>query len=125
MDIGNTNIEIGVLSDKVDDLNVIASVRYYTRLDETSDQIGLFIYNFLNKNNINSSDIRRVVFSSVVPPLNNIMKQMFLDYFSKNILEVNEKTKLNIVNYYKNPKQVGSDRLVNAVAVFHLLKKIV
>ena len=123
IDIGNTNIEIGILADTIDDFNIIASVRYYTQVDITSDQMGLFLLNFLHSKNIEAAKIKKMIFSSVVPPLNNIIRQMFLDYFSKDILEVNENINLGIINCYKNPKEVGSDRLVNAAGVFRLYKK--
>ena len=72
MDIGNTNIEIGILADTPHDFNIIASARYYTQLDVTSDQMGLFLLNFLQANQIEVSNIKKTVFSCVVPPLNNI-----------------------------------------------------
>jgi type III pantothenate kinase len=123
MDIGNTNIEIGVLPEKKGLFDVIASVRYYTRLDITSDQLGLFVINFLNVKKIDLDNIKGLIYSSVVPPLNNVIKKMFEDYFNENIIEVNENTKLGIKNCYKNPREVGSDRLVNAVACHYLYKK--
>ncbi len=123
IDIGNTNIEIGVLSFKKDDFNILASFRYYTSLEITSDQMALFILNFLREKKIDSSEIKKMIFSSVVPPLNNIMRKMFSDYFSNEIIEVDEKIELGIMNCYKNPKEVGSDRLVNAAASYKLFKK--
>ena len=123
IDIGNTNIEIGILPIKKNDFNIIATCRYFTRLDVTSDQIGLFILNFLNQKRIKSSEIKKMIFSSVVPPLNNIFINMFTNYFSNQILEVNEDKKLGIINCYKNPREVGSDRLVNATAANRLFKK--
>lgn len=123
IDIGNTNIEIGVLADKPDDFNIIASARYYTRLDVTSDQMGLFILNFLHKNSIDVNKIKKMIYSSVVPPLNNIFKQMFNDYFSQDVIEVNENINLGIENCYKSPQEVGSDRLVNGTAAYQIYKK--
>lgn len=123
MDIGNTNIEIGVLSYKKNDFNILASIRYYTSLEVTSDQIALFILDFLREKKIDSLEIKKLIFSSVVPPLNNIMRKMFSDYFSNEIIEVDENIKLGIINCYKNPKEVGSDRLVNAAASYNLFKK--
>lgn len=122
-DIGNTNIEIGVLPYKKNDFNIIASARYFTSIDITSDQMALFIFNFLSANKIEKKSIKKMIFSSVVPPLNNLFIDMFTDYFSNDYIEVNENTKLSIINCYKNPREVGSDRLVNAQAVYHLYKK--
>ncbi len=124
MDIGNTNIEIGLLPEKKGTFEVLASARYYTRLDITSDQLGLFIINFLNIKKINFGEIKGLIYSSVVPPLNNLIGEMFNEYFgSGRIIEVNESTEIGIKNCYKNPREVGSDRLVNAVACHYLYKK--
>lgn len=123
IDIGNTNIEVGVLSADKDDFNIIANARYYTRMDVTSDQMALFIFNFLNIKKIDVDEIKAMIYSSVVPPLNNIIRKMFTDYFSQDVLEVDDKINIGITNCYKNPKEVGSDRLVNATAVYHLFKK--
>jgi len=123
LDIGNTNIEIGVLSHKKGDFNIIASARYYTRLDVTSDQMAIFILNFLKIKNIDEKQIKRMVFSSVVPPLNNLIRKSFSDYYNKDILEVNETTNIGIINCYKNPGEVGSDRLVNAAAAYNIYRK--
>jgi len=123
IDIGNTNIEIGVLPIKKNDFNLIATCRYFTGLEVTSDQVALFILNFLSQKNIDSSKIIKLIFSSVVPPLNNIFRKMYIDYFSGEIIEVNEQIELGITNCYKNPKELGSDRLVNATAAYKLFNK--
>jgi type III pantothenate kinase len=123
IDIGNTNIEIGVLSGKKDDYNIIASGRYYTTIEITPDQLALFILNFLKAKEVEKDKIGGMIFSSVVPPLNNIFRKMFKDYFSENIIEVDETMALGIKNCYKNPREVGSDRLVNAAAVYKIFGK--
>lgn len=123
LDIGNTNIEIGIISDILHDFNIIASSRYYTRLDITSDQIAMFVINFLNVHEIKRTQINRIIYSSVVPPLNNLIKKLSEDYFNGRILEVNEKVKIGVDNCYKNPHEVGSDRLVNAAAAYNIYKK--
>lgn len=122
LDIGNTNIEFGVFLDN-NSFDIIASFRFFTRTNITYDEIGLFIINYLNIENIHSSKISRMIYSSVVPPINDNIEKMFYKYFKGKITEVNEKTKLNILNKYKNPREVGSDRLVNAAAVYHIYKK--
>ncbi len=123
LDIGNTNIEFGILGDKKGSFDLIASFRFFTRINITEDEIGLFILNYLNLKNIASSDITRMIYSSVVPPINDKIEKMFNKYFKGEIIEVNENTKLGITNKYKNPREVGSDRLVNATAVYHIYKK--
>jgi type III pantothenate kinase len=123
LDVGNTNIEIGLLKEEIDDLTILDSVRYFTRIKITSDELGLFILNFLNSKSIDRKNIKSMIFSSVVPPLNGKVRQMYEEYFSGKIIEVSEKTNLGITNCYKNPREVGSDRLVNACAVHKLFRK--
>jgi type III pantothenate kinase len=123
LDIGNTNIEIGVLNEEPGNLEIIQSVRFFTRINITSDELGLFIINFLKTKDIIPEEIKAMIFSSVVPPLNGKIKMMFEEYFSGQIFEVDEKIDLGIKNCYKNPREVGSDRLVNASGVFKLYGK--
>jgi len=124
LDIGNTNIEIGILSQTKGDLKVIESFRFFTRIEITSDEFGIFILNFLKIKEVDHQKISGLIFSSVVPPINRIIIEMFERFFpKKKIIEVNQDTKFSIINDYKNPKEVGSDRLVNADAVFNLYKK--
>ena len=47
LDVGNTNIEIGVLPEESGNYNIIESIRFFTRLNITSDELGIFILNFL------------------------------------------------------------------------------
>jgi len=123
LDIGNTNIEIGVLSEKKNDLTVKASARFFTRNSLTSDELGFFILAFLDYHRIKKSSIKKAIYSSVVPPLNWSINKMCGDYFTKEIIEVGSNTEMGIKNCYKNPGEVGSDRLVNAACVHHLYKK--
>lgn len=123
LDIGNTNIEIGILSDKEGSFDLITSFRFFSRINITEDEIGIFLLNCLSIKNISNLDINGMIYSSVVPNLDSKVEKMFNKYFKGKIIEVNEKTKLGIINRYKNPKEVGSDRLVNATAVYHLYKK--
>jgi type III pantothenate kinase len=123
LDVGNTNIEIGILMEEKDNYTVIESIRFFTRINITSDELALFIINFLNAKKIEISTIKSMIFSSVVPPINGKIRQMFEDFFSGEIIEVTENSILGIKNCYKNPREVGSDRLVNAAAVFKIYKK--
>ncbi|OHD17060.1 MAG: hypothetical protein A2086_06155 [Spirochaetes bacterium GWD1_27_9] len=123
LDVGNTNIEIGVLFNEPANYQVNHSIRFFTRLNITSDELALFILNFLKIKEINPKQIKSMIFSSVVPPLNGRIKDMFCDYFNSDIIEVNDKIDIGIVNCYKNPKEVGSDRLVNASGIYKLYKK--
>jgi len=123
IDIGNTNIEVGILPIKTGEIK--KSVRFYTRQNITSDEFGIFLLNFLTINQIDRYKIKSLIYSSVVLPLNRIIEDMFTTFFNGNILKVStsDNLKLGITNSYKNPREVGADRLVNASAVYNIYKK--
>nr|HPO49837.1 type III pantothenate kinase [Spirochaetota bacterium] len=124
LDIGNTNIEIGVLPKDKDNFEIVESFRFFTKIEITADELGIFILNYLNIKKIDYTKISEMIFSSVVPPINRTVKEMFKSFFGdKRIIQVGENTILSIKNRYKNPKEVGSDRIVNAEAVFYTYKK--
>jgi len=125
IDIGNTNIEVGVVPFKPGENKIKHSFRFYTRQNITSDELGIFIINFLSINNIDRYDIKSLIYSSVVLPLNSILEDMFSTFFNGSILKVSTSNnlKLGVTNSYKNPREVGADRLVNASAVYNIYKK--
>ncbi|HQB61792.1 MAG TPA: type III pantothenate kinase, partial [Spirochaetota bacterium] len=125
IDIGNTNIEAGVLSFKAGEIKILKEVRFYTRQNITSDELGIFLLNFLSINQIDRYKIKSLIYSSVVLPLNRIVEDMFSTFFNENILKVSTSNnlKMGITNSYKNPREVGADRLVNASAVYNIYKK--
>ncbi|KAB3533285.1 type III pantothenate kinase [Alkaliphilus pronyensis] len=113
-DVGNTNIVIGVY--KSDEL--IDSWRIATDKDKTSDEYSMMIHYFFQYSNIDLKLVKDVIISSVVP---NIMYS--LEHAIRKLLNIEPlivgpgvKTGMNI--RYDNPKQVGADRIVNAVAAF-------
>ncbi|MCG8572493.1 MAG: type III pantothenate kinase [Spirochaetes bacterium] len=120
IDAGNTIVEIGVLPVVQNHLEIIASARFFTKMEITSDEFAVFILNFLKIHDIQPQQIKSLIYSSVVPPLDNMIYRMFADYFNGPIMQVTEKTKLNVRNCYQNPSEVGSDRLVGACyAAYH------
>ena len=123
MDVGNTNIEIGLLNETHGDFTIIDSIRYFTRVNITSDEFGMFLLNWLAHIDVNRREIHCLVYSSVVPPMNGIVKRMYKKYFSGDVLVVDENINVGIVNSYRNPREVGSDRIVNSTAVHTLYGK--
>lgn len=111
LDIGNTHILGGVL--KGDQL--IARFRYATHLIGTADQFGIFLVNILQTNDIKPSDIQATVVSSVVPSCDYTIRHTISLYIKSAffVLQAGVKTGLNIK--YKNPNEVGADRIANAI----------
>lgn len=116
IDVGNTNIVIGVFEGE----KVSRCWRLATQRDSTEDELGITIKNLLLHCNIRMKEIDAVVISSVVPPLMCSLEKMAKKFFMIDPLIVGPgvKTGLNIL--MDNPREVGADRVVNAVAGFYL-----
>ncbi|MCI8648853.1 MAG: type III pantothenate kinase [Anaerotruncus sp.] len=116
IDIGNTNIEFGVFSGK----EMIASFRLGTNRDITSDEVGLFTSQFFQESGLDRHDIDDIIIASVVPQvmysITNAVKKYF---YNKVPLVVGDNLPFPIENLYDNPKDVGADRLVAAIAAYH------
>lgn len=115
LDVGNTNIKIGLFDG--DDL--VFSWRMATDLLRTADEYGISLMQLLSSGNIKAEDIEGTIVSSVIPQLNYTIEHM-LDYYlhSKPIMVgPGVKTGLNIM--YENPREVGSDRIVNSVCAYN------
>ncbi|MCD6039683.1 MAG: coaX [Gammaproteobacteria bacterium] len=112
LDIGNTHILSGVF----DNNKLIARFRYATHLIGTADQFGMFLLNILQANGIPPAKISAVALCSVVPSCDFTIRHMLTLYFKTAplfVLQSGVKTGLNIK--YKNPNEVGADRIANAM----------
>ncbi len=110
VDVGNTNIKIGIGLDK----KLLTTFMIPTEHRLTSDSFGIKIYEFCRYLNIHPKDFSFWIVSSVVPPLDPILKEASDRYFGCPCFFVPEDVELNIENRYANPSEVGSDRLVTA-----------
>jgi type III pantothenate kinase len=114
IDIGNTNMEFGVYkSDKL-----IAQFRIGTNREITSDEVGLFMSQFFLIQKINLADIKDVIITSVVPQVMYSVNNAMRKYLKIKPLVVGENIFVDIQNKYDNPKEVGSDRLVNSFGAY-------
>lgn len=115
LDIGNTHIFGGIYAN--DELQI--QFRYPSSSPCTSDQLGIFFKSVLRENNINPDDIKKIGICSVVPALNYSIRSAFLKYFDREpfFLQMHTATDLKIA--YKNPTEVGADRISNAIAAIH------
>jgi len=112
IDVGNTNIVLGIY--RGDEL--IESWRISTKKERTADEYGILIREILNSSGIDAGEISDIISSSVVPPLESTIIEMSLRYFGVRPLIVGPGLKSGISILYENPKEVGADRIVNAVA---------
>ena len=115
-DVGNTNIVLGVYKEK----ELLKHWRLSTLPYRTADEYGMLLRNLLNFAGIAMDAIKDVVVSSVVPPLMFSLEQMTQKYFGAVPLVVGPGIKTGLAIRYDNPREVGADRIVNAVAGYEL-----
>lgn len=115
MDVGNTNIVLGVYEGD--------TLKYYWRIEtnrnRTEDEYGMLIKALFEHEGQSIRDVTGIIISSVVPPIMFFLEKMCEKYFGIKpfIVGPGIKTGLNIK--YENPREVGADRIVNAVAAIH------
>jgi type III pantothenate kinase len=114
LDVGNTNTVLGVFRGA----ELLANWRLTTARDQTIDEYGILARNLFTLAGLNPQEIRGVIISSVVPPLNSTLEGMSLRYFQLPALFVGPGVKTGMPILYDNPQEVGADRIVNSVAAF-------
>ena len=116
IDVGNTNITIAVLRDG----EVEASFRLTTRTPRTSDEFGVQLLGLLEARRIKSGQIEDVILSSVVPGIMYSLTSSIIKYIGKEPLIVGMGVKTGIKIITGNPREIGADRIVDAVAAYEL-----
>jgi type III pantothenate kinase len=114
IDIGNTNIAMG-LTDKD---RILHNWRIRTEKEVTSDELGIFLNNLFQSVGISLGDVKNIIISCVVPPLLNAVEELCRRYFNVEPMIVGPGLKTGMPIQYDNPKEVGADRIVNAVAAY-------
>lgn len=114
-DVGNTNIVLGVY----DREELKHHWRIETNRSKTEDEFGMMIKNLFTHANLSFSDIDGIIISSVVPPIMFSLERMCQKYFHIKPLVVGPGIKTGLNIKYENPREVGADRIVNAVAAIH------
>ena len=112
IDIGNTNLVIGCFRDD----KILFKARIATDRTRTSDQYGVEIKNMLEAYGVNRSDIKDCIISSVVPPVFNSVRTGVVKIIGKQPIVVGPGLKTGLNIHVDVPSQVGSDRIVIAVA---------
>lgn len=112
IDIGNTNLVIGCFRDD----KILFKARIATDRTRTSDQYGVEIKNMLEAYGVNRSDIKDCIISSVVPPVFNSVRTGVIKIIGKQPMVVGPGLKTGLNIHVDVPSQVGSDRIVIAVA---------
>ena len=114
IDVGNTNTVLGLY----DGEELVHDWRIRTVIDHTVDEYGMLILNLYKNSRISSKAIKDIIISCVVPPMLNILEPLCLKYFATRPLIVGPGVRTGMPIFYDNPKEVGADRIVNAVAAY-------
>jgi type III pantothenate kinase len=116
VDVGNTQIVGGVFDG--DHLEV--QIRFTSTGKPSSDELGVFLRSALRENGVDPGEIEQIAFCSVVPDIVHSLRNAFRKYFDVDpfVLQAGAKTGLKI--RYRNPQEVGSDRIADAIAAVDL-----
>ena len=116
IDVGNTNIAFGVFSGTA----LLGNWRLSTNRERTSDETGMFLLSVLQHGGFATEDIHDVMMCSVVPPVMHSLTNAIKKYLKRTpvLVEPGIKTGINI--RYENPREVGADKIVNAVGALKL-----
>lgn len=114
LDVGNSHIYGGVFRGE----EILLRFRHTSKVS-TSDELGIFLKAVLRENNCSPEMISNIAICSVVPQLDYSLRAACLKYFTVEpfLLQAGVKTGLNIK--YRNPIEVGADRIANAIAATH------
>lgn len=113
-DVGNTNIVMGVF----DGNKLVENFRMKTDKDKSADEYGMLIDQLFIHNGLSIGDVSDVIISTVVPSISYTLQHLSIKYFNIRAIDVGPGIKTGMIIKYDNPKQVGADRIVNAVAAF-------
>ncbi|MBI4181226.1 MAG: type III pantothenate kinase [Chloroflexi bacterium] len=116
VDIGNTNVTFGVF----DGEKLCVTWRIATNIDQMPDEYASFLLNLLHHQGLKTSDIKEVALCCVVPPLLHTFEELSKRYFHVSPLVVGPGIKTGVRIHADNPREVGTDRIVNTAAAHHL-----
>jgi len=119
LDVGNTNTVLGVFKEK----KLLVEWRISTDGKKTADEYGIQVMQLFYQRNIKTECIRGVIISSVVPNIMYSLEHMIRKYFNLVAMVVGPGVKTGINVKYDNPKEVGADRIVNAVSAHEIYKR--
>ena len=114
IDVGNSNIVVGLYEDTV----LVRHWRIATDKSRTADEYGVVLQSLFSLASLSFSQVTACIISSVVPPLTGVLEAVCRNFFGLVALVVGPGIKTGMPVQYDNPREVGADRIVNAVAGF-------
>src|SRR5882672_4940859 len=120
LDVGNTNAVIGLFRLGVDGgkAEAITSWRITTPNEQTVDEFGMLLQQMFTLRGLKTDVVTGVAISSVVPPLDSMMRKACEVYFSMKPLFIEPGVKTGLPVLTDNPSEVGADRVANCVGAF-------
>ena len=112
IDVGNSNIVLGIYASDA----LMHHWRISTDKSRTSDEYGIMLQSLFSLASLSFLQIKAIIISSVVPPLTGVLETLCRDFFSLPPYIVGPGIKTGMQIQYDNPREVGADRIVNAVA---------
>lgn len=112
IDVGNSNIVLGIY----DGVQLIRNWRIATDKSRTSDEYSVLLHSLFSQSGLTFSGVGAVIISSVVPPLTGVMEAISQRTFGLAPFVVGPGIRTGMPIQYDNPREVGADRIVNAVA---------
>ncbi|MEM9620057.1 MAG: type III pantothenate kinase [Pseudomonadota bacterium] len=116
LDVGNSQIYCGVFADQ----ELVTQFRHASTARSSSDEIGVFLRGALRENGVDPEAIAVVAISSVVPELNYSLRACCQKYFQLEPMLMRPGIKTGLKISYKDPKEVGSDRIADAMGAVKL-----
>ncbi len=111
-DVGNTNIVLGVFKEGT----LIQNWRLETDNNKSADEYGMVVNQLFQYERLDVREVEDVIISTVVPSVLFTLQHLSMKYFNKRAIVIGPGIKTGLIIKYDNPKQVGADRIVNAVA---------
>ena len=115
LDAGNSNVTIGAF----ESARMVEHWRLRTVREQTADEWGILLHNAFALASLDTAAVDGVIVASVVPPLDASLALMSRRYFHNDPFFVTHTTDTGLTIRYRNPHEVGADRLVNGAAAFH------
>lgn len=116
IDIGNTNITLGVFEGK----ELLGKFRLTTKMSRTSDEYGVALRDLLRNQDMDPNKVDAVIIASVVPDIMHSFGSAIIKYFHVKPIVVSAGIKTGIRVATEQPRQTGADRIVDAVAAYTL-----
>jgi type III pantothenate kinase len=118
IDVGNTNIVYGLFDDK----RLVHQFRVETSRGRTADEYAVILRQLLAMRDVKAAEVDAAIVASVVPSLTEPMLDLVRRAFGREALVVGPGIRTGMAILYENPREVGADRIVNAVAAFERYK---